>query len=164
MKIDDLMSLDPELRRYASMPEMDPLTEEDALQEAQVADVRFDALTRVVGIIFELRQALQLREANTGVLIAHGVRELSWSGSKRDEGLSAWPIGSSVPRTTGRLFSLSLGMWPAPGAELSLTAESASFFVGDVPGLADTPPDYTCGDRDLFAFQLAGPGVPRSSP
>lgn len=104
MKIDDFMSLDPELRRYASMPEMDPLTEEDALQEAQVAGVRFDALTRVVGIIFERRQALQLREANTGVLIAHGVWELSWSGSKRDEGLSAWPIDSSVPRTTGRLF------------------------------------------------------------
>ena len=75
MKIDDFMSLDPEPRRYASTPEMDPLTEEDASQEAQAAGVRFDALTRVVGIIFERRQALQLRKANTGVLTAHGVWE-----------------------------------------------------------------------------------------
>lgn len=37
-------------------------------KSAQVLDVRFDALAGVVGILFELRQALQLQEANTGVL------------------------------------------------------------------------------------------------
>lgn len=38
MKIKDLMLLDPRLRR-SSAPETDPLTEDDALQEAQLLDL-----------------------------------------------------------------------------------------------------------------------------
>jgi len=66
MKIKDLLLPSPGLRAYAAAPEMDPLTEEDALQEAQLLDVRFDALSLTVGLLFELRMAQQLREANTG--------------------------------------------------------------------------------------------------
>lgn len=156
MKIDDLLLPDPALREYASLPEMDPLTEDDALQEAQVLDVRFDALTGVVGILFELRQALQLQEANTGVLIAYGVRELTWSGLRRDVPLTAWSIGSSVPSAKDQFFGLSLVLWPHPGAQLTLSAESAAFFVGDVPGLPEAPPDYTVGDRREIAAEVAG--------
>lgn len=156
MKIYDLLFLDPALREYASLPEMDPLTEEDALQEAQVIDVRFDALTGVAGILFELRQALQLQEANTGVLVARGVRELTWAGPRSDAPLTAWSIGSSAPSAKDRLFGLSLVMWPHPGAQLTLTAESAAFFVGDVPGLPAAPPDYGSGDRCLIAAEIPG--------
>ena len=156
MKIDDLLVLDPGLRRYASLPEMDPLTEDDALQEAQVLDVRFEALTGVVGILFELRQALQLQEANTGVLVARGVRELAWSGPPRETVMTAWSVGRSVPTARDRLFGLSLVMWPHPGARLTLTAESAAFFVGEVPGLSAAPPDYTQEDLAAVAAELAG--------
>jgi hypothetical protein len=76
--MEELLYLGPELRQYASQPEMDPLTEDDALQEAQLLDVRFDALRSTVGLLFDLRMALQLREPNTGVLVVSGVRELSW--------------------------------------------------------------------------------------
>lgn len=155
MKIDELLLLDPELRQYASLPEMDPLTDDDALQEAQVLDVRCDPLSGVVGILFELRQALQLREANTGVLVAGGVRELHWEASARDTTLTAWSVGSSVPRTKGSLFHLSMTLWPAPGALLSLVAESAAFFVGHVPGLAIWPPDYTKNDRSSVRESIA---------
>lgn len=158
MTIDDLLRLDPGLRRYASLPEMDPLTEDDALQEAQVLDVRFDVLSGVAGIIFELRQALQLQEANTGVLVARNVRELAWLGPERTEALTAWSVGSSVPTAKDRLFGLSLVMWPHPGARLTLAAESAAFFVGDVPGLPAAPPDYTENDRATVAAEVAGWG------
>lgn len=87
MRIDHLLHADPALRQHASLPEMDPLTEDDALQDAQVLDVRFDALSGVVGILFELRRALQLQEANTGVLVGQRVRELRWSGPARDTAL-----------------------------------------------------------------------------
>jgi hypothetical protein len=155
MKIGDLLLRNPALRTYASMPEMDPLTEEDALQEAQVLDVRFDALASVVGILFEVRQALQLQDANTGVLVANGVRELTWSGPSRDTALTAWSIGSSIPQAKDQLFRLSLVMWPHPGARLSLIAESAAFFAGNVPGLAEAPPDYTDGDRAALGHEVA---------
>jgi hypothetical protein len=57
--IQDLLSLPPTLRDLAA-PEMDPLTEEDALREAQLLDVRFDAVRSTLGLLFELRVALQL--------------------------------------------------------------------------------------------------------
>ena len=156
MKIDDLLLSDPGLRTYASMPEMDPLTEDDALQEAQLLDIRFDAKSGVLGLLFELRTALQLQEANTGVLIATGVRELAWFGPRRDTTVTAWSIGSSAPRPKDRLFVLSLVMWPHPGAQLTLTAESAAFFIGNVPGLPEAPPDYTRLDRHEVSAEIAG--------
>jgi hypothetical protein len=155
MTIGDLLRPERRWREYASQPEMDPLTEDDALQEAQLLDVRFDTLSSTVGLLFELRSALQLREGNTGVLLARGVRELSWSAGQRPTARTAWTVGGSVTSNAGRLFGLKLGMWPAPGAQLSLVAESASFFAGDVPGL-DRIPDYVDDDEATIRAQLAG--------
>jgi hypothetical protein len=154
--IEELLLSGPELRRYAALPEMDPLTEEDALQEAQLLDVRFDALRSTVGLLFELRMALQLRESNTGVLVAHGVRELSWSAGPRSTAKTAWVVGGSAPHNENRLFGIKLGMWPSPGAQLNLVAEGAAFFTGDVPDLSETPPDYGGDDEATIRGQLAG--------
>jgi hypothetical protein len=131
-------------RQYGAKPEMDPLTEPDALQEAQLLDVRLDALRLTVGLLFELRMALQLRETNTGVLIARGVRELTWSASPRTTDLTAWNLVGSTPICRNKLFRLTLPMLPV--AQLMLTATHAEFYAGDVPGLDGAPPNY--GDDD----------------
>ena len=154
--IEELLSPRSDLRRFASKPEMDPLTEDDALQEAQLLDVRCDALRSTVGLLFELRLALELREGNTGVLVAHGVRELSWTAGPRTTDMTAWPVGGSVVRHENRLLQWELGMWPPPGAQLKLVAESAAFFSGDVPGLDETPPDYGQDDEATIRANLAG--------
>lgn len=157
--VEDLLRSDARWREFASLPEMDPLTEDGALQEAQLLDVRFDALRSTVGLLFELRTALQLREANTGVLVAHQVHELSWSAERLHYGdepppmnRMAWTVGGSIPRNENRLFGLALGVWP--GAQLTLTAESAAFFVGDVPGL-ERIPDYVSDDEATIKANLA---------
>lgn len=152
--IEELLLPDPRLRRFAAQPEMDPLSEEDALQEAQLLDVRFDALGSTLGLLFELRLALQLRKANTGVLVARGVRELSWTAGPRSTAKTAWTVGGSIPRNEDGLFGLELGMWPTPGAQFKLVAETASFFAGDVPGL-DRIPDYLGDDDATIRAQLA---------
>lgn len=155
--IRELLLPDPPWRAHGvAGPEADPLIEEDALQEAQLLDVRFDVLTCTVGLLFELRTALQLREANTGVLVAHGVRELSWTGPERATEMTAWTVGGSTPRVERGLFGLVAGMWPAPGARLGLRARSAAFFAVNVPGLDDAPPDYTDHDRMSVRAHLAG--------
>lgn len=151
--IEDLLSLDSPLRRFSAQPEMDPLTEHDALQEAQLLDVRFDALRSRVGLLFELRVALQLREANTGVLVAHGVRKFGWSATARPTGRTAWNVISSTPQCSDRLFELSLLCWPE--GHLELSAESAAFFVGDVAGIGESPPDYS-DDESVVQTGLAG--------
>lgn len=136
------------LPRGADSPlAMSPLTDNDALQEAQLLEVRFEALTGVAGLLFDLRQSLQIREATTGVLIARGVRQLLWDGPPRSTPLTAWSIGSSVPVVRDQLFAISLNMWPYLGARLTLLCSSAEFTVGHVPGMLSTPPDYGRGDR-----------------
>lgn len=152
--VEHLLQPDPRWREYAIKPEMDPLTDEDALQEAQLLDVRFDAMRSTLGLLFELRTALQFREANTGVLVARGVRELAWSAGPRSTSRTAWTVGGSVASNVGKLFSLHLGLWPVPGAQLRLSAESAAFFCGDVPGLACIP-DYGSDDEEQIRANVA---------
>jgi hypothetical protein len=152
MTIEDLLRPDEELRRYAAKPEMDPLSEQGALQEAQLLDVRFVALKSTVALLFELRTALQLRESNTGVLIARGVRELSWTAGARTTRRTAWTVGGSFPRNERQLFDLTLGMWPQ--AQVRLISESAAFFSGDVPGL-DRIPDYGDDDENTIDANIA---------
>ncbi|MFE4082263.1 hypothetical protein [Paenarthrobacter sp. YIM B13468] len=155
MRIGDFLLRDYELRQHTPMPEMDPLTEAGALQEAQLLGVKFDVLSGVAGLLFELRVALQLRETNTGVLIAHGVREMTWSGPSRDTPLTAWTVAGCEPQSIDGLFALQLGIWPAPGAQLSLKAESAAFFTGDVLGLTEAPPNYANHDRETLGSEVA---------
>lgn len=59
--IEDLLLPDSGWREYPSKPEMDPLTEDDALQEAQLLDVRFDALRSTAGLLFERGGRLSIR-------------------------------------------------------------------------------------------------------
>ncbi|MGV8857600.1 hypothetical protein [Rhodoglobus sp.] len=125
---------------------MNPLTEEHALQEAQLLEVRFDALRLKVGILFDLRMALQLREATTGLLVASGVRDFSWSGPSRDTAMTCWTIDGSELGGSSDSFELVLGLWP-PAGELVLRADSAAFFAGDVTSLRGWTEDYIDLDR-----------------
>lgn len=133
-------------------PEIDALAEPDALQEAQLLDVRVCALTSTVALLFDLRMALQLRESNTAVVVARGLREISWSTEPRATTRTAWNVVSSEP-TGADQFTLSLAF--VPRARLSLVSERADFYVGDVPGLDPTPPDYGLNDEAQIKAGLA---------
>jgi hypothetical protein len=125
---------------FSEPPEINPLTDEDALQEVQLIDVRFDAISSSVGLLLELRNALQIRTANTGVLIARAVTRLSWSAAPRVTPRTAWNIIGSLPRHESHRFDLRLTMFPS--AVLDLTAASASFYAGNVEGIGEAPPNY----------------------
>lgn len=150
--VQDLLEPDSRWREFASQPEMDPLTEDDALQEAQLLDVRFDALRSTVGLLFELRVALQLREANTGLLVVRGVRALSWTAASRMTPRTSWAVLSSRPEAREGLFTFGLATWPE--ARLALQGESAAFFAGDVRGLQRIP-DYVSDDEPTIRANLA---------
>lgn len=156
MIIDELLSGGQGLRQFAAQPEMDPLTEEDALQEAQILELRLDAVRSRVGVLFELRTALQLREGNTGVLVANGVRSIAWEAAPRATRRTAWNVVGSVPNNVHGLLDLVLSMWPE--GRLHLIAEDAAFFVGNVPDLQDAPPSYVESDDDTLHFGIAGWG------
>jgi hypothetical protein len=143
MKISSLLNIRAGFLPEVGPTEVDPFSMEDGLQEAQVLDIRLDTLTGVAAILLELRLALHIRGSNTGLIVAHGVRELVWSAPARDTPLTAWSVGSSRCVRDEGILRMNLTMWPHPGAQLLLSAEAATFFVGDVPGLSESPPDYT---------------------
>ena len=121
-------------------PESDPFVEPDALLEAQLLDVRFEALTSMVGLLFEFRTAMNFVEGNTALLVAHGVQEFKWSGEARSTGKTAWNVVGSVPTAAGGFLVLELDFLPV--AQVRLVAKSAEFYVGNATGLDDQLPDY----------------------
>ncbi len=145
---------DPSRRTFAARPEMDPLTEEGALQEAALVDMRLIAAESILAVLFDLRMALQLRMGNTAILVARGVRELEWGAGAGVRLPRIWyAVVGSAPDTRDGRFALTIGL--APDAELRLVAAGAEFFVGDVPHLNETPPDFTVAGAE----EIAG-GIP----
>lgn len=122
------------------VPVVNPLSGADLFQEAQLLDVRFDALRMTVGVLLEQRIALQLREANTGVLVGRGVTRLDWSAGPRATPLTAWNVvGSSIVGGDG---TVELRLQFFPKAELVVGAERIEFYNCAVGGIGGIP-DYT---------------------
>lgn len=130
-------------------PEMDPLTEQDALACAPLVEAVFDAVNMRLGLLFDLRVAEQLRMANTGLIVLGGVESFQWRAEQRATPRTSWNVDASVPSNNDGLVNLSLIFFPS--AELTVTARSAAFFAGDVPGLPDAPPDFAGSDAEVAA-------------
>jgi hypothetical protein len=139
-------------------PEMDPLTEADALQEAQLTEFLFDAVTMRAGLLFDLRQALQLRMGNTGLLVLEGVKSLEWAVSARSDTRTAWTLVGSTPENEQGEMKLTLFL--VPDGEVHLLARGGAFYVGEVIGLPEAPPDFGSGSDDLIAAGMASMNSP----
>jgi hypothetical protein len=96
MRLRDLLDRDV-VGALLGSPEMDPLTGKDALQEARLNEVTFDAVRGRAGVLFDLRGALQLRMAYTGLLVLGGVEKFSWSSEQRHTARTAWNVVASLP-------------------------------------------------------------------
>lgn len=148
MRLRDLLTGDL-MGALVGSPEMDPLTEKDALQEARLNELIFEAVNRRVGLLFDLRGSLQLRTAHTGLLVFSGVEGLSWNSERRLTARTAWNVVGSLPVNEDGVINLRLFFFP--DAELMVVARSAAFYAGDVPGLPDTPPDFAGSDEAVAA-------------
>jgi hypothetical protein len=140
-------------RELLGAPEMDPLTERGALQDAQLIEVAFDATSRRLGWLFDLRMAYQLRMANTALLICEGVDEFSWLGKRRPATRIAWPVDDSIPDNKDGILRIKLLFYH--NGETEVTAHSASFYTANVPGLSETPPDFISDSDDVIAAGMA---------
>src|SRR4051794_21274053 len=152
MLIEELLRASAD-RDPAVHADIDPLRDSDALQESQLLDVRFDAVSSTIGILLELRTALQMIEGNTAVLVARGVREFAWSAGSRSTDRTAWNVVGSESRIVGQLITLEFDFVPNAGTRL--VAETAAFYAGDVASLAEQLPDYQMDDDATIQANLA---------
>jgi hypothetical protein len=147
MKIEALVN-DAPVGPLFGIPEM------DALMEAQLLELRVDAVAGRTAMIFDLRTALQVHTGNTAVLVLERTRSVEWSAEPRATGRTAWNVVSSTPATSGRSFSLRLEF--VPDASFEVVAEAASFYVGTVAALADAPQDYVSDSEATIRAGLPG--------
>lgn len=152
----DAIVMHPPGTMPGGLPDVNPLTEQDALLEVQLLDLRICAVASTVAVLLELRTSLHLRGVNTGLLVVRGVRELSWLAERRTTARTAWNIVSSVPERTAGSFTLDIGCIPM--ARLKLVSDTAEFYAGNVAGLDSAPPDYVADSDATIAVNLPGWG------
>jgi hypothetical protein len=139
-----------ERRLSAATPEADALVDEGALVESALLDVRMDLVEGSVWLLFDCRGALQLEAGNTAVLVLRSVRDFQWEG--RPDGLRTWHavVGSAARSLHPRGLEITLAMEPA--ATLRVVGAAGEFYVGDVPGCDEAPPNLlTASDADVRA-------------
>jgi hypothetical protein len=143
MTIEDLLRPNQTLAPVTA-PEMDPLREEDALQEAQLLDVRIDVLGSTAGLLLELRTSLHFTDGNAAVLVIRDPREIRWQSAPIGLPLTAFTVVTSRAsmEDTGLLtFAVEL----TPEASLEIYGGEAELYVVEVPEIGDAPPDYSNG-------------------
>ena len=139
MKLEEFLQSDA---RYAveAQPEADALRQPDALQESALVDIRMDVVTSTASILLDCRGSLHVPEANTAVVVLLGADHGSWQLPRA--GTFAWQtVIDWRVREVGDGIELSIGL--LAGGDVILRAVRAEYFVGDVPGGDDAPPDFT---------------------
>ena len=153
MIIEELLR-DSDRRRFAATPEADALRDEDALQEAYLLGSRFDAVRSIEWLLFDCRGALQIEMGNTAVIAVHGVESIRWAGEARTSARTQWSVVGWSPAVHAGRWSLAAAM--VPSCRLEIVGRGAEFYVGDVPGCDDAPPDFLDATDEELRTGLAG--------
>lgn len=145
MKLDEFL-LSADRRQVGAVPDADAFTEDGALQEAALLDVRLNAVTSSAWILFDCRGALQLESGNTAALVLHSVTQLQWDGwparSRSWRAVTSWRVG----RLGADLLEVTAGI--EPSTTLRAVCAAGEFFVGNVPGADDPPPNFDTASDD----------------
>jgi hypothetical protein len=131
---------DPGRRELAASPEADALTEPDALQEAYLVGVHVHAVLGQAWLLFDCRGALQIEMGNTAIVAVHGLRSFTWTAEPRGLNRTQWTVVSWVPNAVGSVWQVTAGM--TPSAQLTVSGDAAEFYVGNIPGGDEPPPDF----------------------
>lgn len=130
----------PDRRSLVAVPETDALTQAGALAEATLLDVKFNTTTSSAWLLFDCRGAYQLPMGNTGVVVVEGVTALKWDALPQP-GRTWRAVMGWLPVAAEGRFVCTVDLEPHSG--LRVVGASAEFFIGDIPGDNEAPPDFT---------------------
>ncbi|MFF5945967.1 hypothetical protein ACFY86_12510 [Streptomyces misionensis] len=128
------------------------MRENDTLQEAQLLDSRVCQLTSTAALLFELRTSLQFDVGNAALLVVRGLSYFEWKSSTAQVPLMALTVVSSLPDRAADSFCERFDLFP--NAQLNLAGTQAEFYVLEVDGISDIPPDYSGMTRERIAQEL----------
>lgn len=146
VNIEDLLVW-PSRRSLAAEPEADPLRQADALLEAALLDIRFNAATSSLWLLFDCRGAVQLEMGNTAVVVIHQVSSVQWDADPRS-GKTWRAVMGWRPLSTAGAFSCTADLYPE--SRLHAVGGAAESYVGNIPGGDEPPPDFvTASDQEI---------------
>ena len=105
------------------------------------------------GSYLDCKVPLNIRDGNTAVLVVHGLDELTWVSENDPPGRLNRADESWTPTIKDPGWGLSAMLWR--NATLTVAARSGEFYVGDVPGGDDPPPDFAVEDGATVRARLA---------
>ncbi|MEU6589337.1 hypothetical protein ABZ923_08900 [Streptomyces sp. NPDC046881] len=150
--VNSLVASRPEIAAIAEAADPNPLREADALQESQLLESRVCQLTGTVALLFDLRTSLQFDIGNAALLVVRGVSSFGWSSSAVQVPLAAMTVVSQLPARSPGSFRTRFGFFP--DAQLDVAGAQAEFYVLEVDGISDVPPDYTAMSQEHIAREL----------
>lgn len=152
ISVNSLVASRREISALAEAADPDPLREADALQEAQLLDSRVCQLTSTAALLFELRTSLQFDVGNAALLVVRGLRSFGWKSSAAPVPLAAMTVVSDLPDRAPGSFRARFGFFP--DAQLDVAGAQAEFYVLEVDGISDVPPDYSAMSQEHIAQEL----------
>jgi len=145
--------VDPARRDFAAAAEANALVDTDALQEAALIEIRLSMVTSSAWLLFDCRGALQIEMGNTAVVVVSDVQDAHWSGGSLGPRIWRSVLGWT-PRTIKGMLSLTADV--SPGGHLKIVGKAGEFYVGDVPGGDEAPPDFVSASDAEIRSGLAG--------
>ncbi|MFJ7152295.1 hypothetical protein ACIQVT_29570 [Streptomyces sp. NPDC100445] len=152
ISLNSLVASKCEISTLAEVADPNPLIEADSLQEAQLLDSRVSQLTSTAALLFELRTSLQFDVGNAALLVVRGLSLFGWKSSAVQVPLAAMTVVSNVPYRAPGSFRAKFGFFP--GAQLEVAGAQAEFYVLEVDGISDVPPDYSAMSQEHIAGEL----------
>ncbi|MFI6344143.1 hypothetical protein [Streptomyces sp. NPDC050560] len=141
ISVNSLVAAKREISTGVEAADPNPLREVDALQESQLLDSRVCQLNSTAALLFELRTSLQFDAGNAALLVVRRLGYFGWRSSTLPTPPAALTVVSSEPDSTADSFRMSFEFFPA--ARLDVAGSQAEFYVLEVEGIGDAPPDYT---------------------
>lgn len=152
ISVNSIVAARLEISALVEAADPDPLREVDTLQEAQLLDSRVCPLTSTAALLFELRTSLQFDVGNAALLVVRGLSSFGWKSPAARVPLTAFTVVSSLPDRAAGSFRARFGFFP--DAQLDVAGTQAEFYVLEVDGISDVPPDYSGMSQDRIEREL----------
>jgi hypothetical protein len=146
MKLTDLF-IRP-LPDFRDSDDFNPFLAEEGFDEAQLIDIRIDALHCTVGMLYEMRPStmqynMEDLSVEAGVLILRESTGVEWKAVPTGRpNPHSWAVMSSSHAIHGHQLELVLELGLIGGMDFRATAAAAEFYVGRMPALPDEIPSY----------------------
>ncbi|MEV6439829.1 hypothetical protein [Streptomyces anulatus] len=130
----------------------DPFTQDDALFDTQLLDCRVCPTSNRAALLLDMRTAEWFPMGNAAILVVHGLQSFHWAGSSTGQPLMAFSVQDSKPSVAAGRFRLDLEFFP--DGNLSVVGGRADFYLLEVHGIPQAPPNYTERNLDQVRYGL----------